>query len=79
MAPTATTVNSLLEELEEEDYNTAIKFIQYLSDTRKKQKATDSKKILAEIQDIFQNDTGWDDEESMLADMVAFRKERLGL
>lgn len=79
MAPTAVVVNRMLENLEEEDFQTAITFIQFLSDTRKKKKAADSKNILAEIQGMFQDDKGWDDEESMIADMAAFRKERMGL
>ena len=79
MAPAAIIVNRMLEDLEEEDYQTAITFIQYLSDTRRKKRAADSKNILAEIQGIFQDDKGWDDEESMIADMAAFRKERMGL
>ena len=79
MSPTAVTVNRMLENLEEEDFQTAITFIQFLADTRKKKKAADSKSILAEIQGMFQSDTGWKDEESMIADMAAFRKERMGL
>ena len=79
MSPTAVTVNRMLENLEEEDFQTAITFIQFLLDTRKKKKAADSKSILAEIQGMFQGDTGWNDEESMIADMAAFRKERMGL
>ena len=79
MSPTAVTVNRMLENLEEEDFQTAITFIQFLADTRKKKKAADSKSILAEIQGMFQGDTGWNDEESMIADMAAFRKERMGL
>ena len=46
---------------------------------REKKKVADSKSILAEIQGMFQGDTGWNDEESMIADMAAFRKERMGL
>ena len=79
MAPTAVAVNRMLENLEEEDFQMAITFIQYLSDTRKKKKAENSKSILAEIQGMFQDDKGWDSEESMIADMAAFRKERMGL
>ena len=79
MAPTVVAVNRMLENLEEEDFQMAITFIQYLSDTRKKKKAENSKNILAEIQGMFQDDKGWDSEESMIADMAAFRKERMGL
>ena len=79
MVPTAVVVNRMLENLEEEDFQTAITFIQFLSDTRKKKKTANSKSILAEIQGMFQDDKGWDDEESMIADMAAFRKECMGL
>lgn len=79
MAPTAITVNEMLKNLEEEDYRMVITFIQYLSETRKKKRAESSKDILAEIQGIFQDDKGWENEESMIADMAAFRKERIGL
>lgn len=79
MAPTAVTVSNMLKNLEEEDYNTAISFIQYLYDSRKKKRASESKKILSEIQDMFSEDKGWDSEESMLKDMAVFRKERMGI
>ena len=79
MAPTAITVNEILKNLEEEDYRMVITFIQYLSETRKKKRAENSKDILAEIQGMFQDDKGWESEESMLADMAAFRKERIAL
>ena len=76
MAPTAIMINNILNTLDEEDYNTAISFIQYLSESRKKKKAESSKQTLAEIQKIFSEDKGWDSEENMLEDMAAFRKER---
>lgn len=79
MPPKAIAINNMLENLEEEDYKAAITFIQYLSETRKKKKAEASKNILSEIQSIFQNDKGWENEESMIEDMAAFRKERMGL
>ena len=49
MAPTVMKLTNMLNSLEEEDYNIAISFIQYLSETRKKKKADESKKILKEI------------------------------
>ena len=73
---TATFLNTILEDLEE-DYNTAIQFIQFLADIRKKKKAINSKKILAEIQDIFQDNKGWESEKAMIKDMATFRKERM--
>lgn len=77
MAPTAIMINNMLNTLDEEDYNTAISFIQYLSDSRKKQKAEQSKKILSEIQDMFSDDKGWESEEYMIKEMADFRRERM--
>jgi hypothetical protein len=77
MATTAMKLNSLLDNLEEEDYNTAISFIQYLSESRKKKNAEKSKTLLSEIQEIFTDDKGWNTEESMLEDMASFRRERM--
>lgn len=79
MTSMAVTINDMLNDLEEDDYKAAITFIQYLSDSRKKKKAAEDKKILAQIQDIFENDKGWKDEESMIADMAEFRRERMEL
>lgn len=76
MSPTAMKLTNMLNNLEE-DYNSAISFIQYLSETRKKKKADESKNILKEIQGIFSDEPGWDSEESMIADMAAFRRERM--
>ena len=72
-------INDLLEGLDEEDYRIAITFLQYLSDMKKKKRAEESKEILSQIQGMFSNDKGWESEESMLAEMAAFRKERMGL
>ena len=77
MAPTAIMINNMLNTLDEEDYNTAISFIQYLSDSRKKQKAEQSKKILSEIQDMFSDDKGWEAEDYMIKEMADFRRERM--
>jgi hypothetical protein len=77
MATVAMKINNLLNNLEEEDYNTAISFIQYLSESRKKKNAEKSKAILSEIQGNFTDDKGWDTEEKMLEDMASFRRERM--
>jgi hypothetical protein len=77
MAPTAVKLNNLLNNLEEEDFNTAISFIQYLSESRKKKNAEKSRALLAEIQENFTDDKGWDTEEQMLKDMASFRRERM--
>lgn len=77
MAPTATLINDLLSAREEEDYNAAIRYIQFLAVTRKQTNAAKSKAALAEIQDMFADDKDWDSEEDMLADMAEFRRSRL--
>ena len=79
MAPMAIKINDMLNNLEEEEYKTAITFIEYLSETRKQKRTNEDKKILSEIQDIFADDKGWDSEEDMLKDMALFRRERMGL
>lgn len=77
MALAAMKLTDMLNSLEEEDYNSAISFIQYLSETRKKKKAEESKNILREIQGILSDEPGWDNEEDMIADMAVFRRERM--
>ena len=77
MATTTIMINNMLDTLDEEDYNTAISFIQFLSDSRKKKKAEQSQRILSEIQEMFSDDKGWSSENAMLNDMANFRKERM--
>lgn len=79
MSSNAILVNDLLENLDEEDYKVALTFLQYLSDSRKKKRAQESKELLTQVQEIFKDDKGWDSEESMIADMAVFRRERMGL
>lgn len=78
MAPKAV-VNELLVTLDEQDYDTVVDFIQFLSTKRRVEKANQSNKTLKEIQAMFADDKGWDSEESMIVDMAAFRRERMGL
>lgn len=79
MAPTAAMVNDLLSTLDTEDFNSVINYIRFLSDSRKKDRAKKSIDALTEIQSMFAEDKGWESEESMLADMAAFRRERMRL
>ena len=72
-------INNMLNNLEEDDYKAIISFIEYLSDSRKKKKANDSKDVMSQIQNMFEKDKGWDSEYSMIEDMAAFRKERMNL
>ena len=79
MAPTSAVISDMLNHLEEEDYRTAISFIEYLASSRKKKRVEESKNTLAEIQKMFVEDKGWDSEESMIEDMAAFRRQRMNL
>ena len=79
MAPLVVTVNELLNTLDEDDYKAAISFIEYLSISKKKKRAEKSRDMLSEIQNIFEDDKGWDSEQDMLDEMAAFRKERMGI
>lgn len=79
MPPKAIVINEFLDTLEEQDYDTVIDFIQFLSNKRKTENLNQSSKILSEIQSMFSEDNGWDSEESMIRDMAAFRRERMGL
>lgn len=79
MSPKAVTVDNLLSTLNDDDYNVAIKFIEFLSNSRKKERAQKSVAALKEIQGMFSDDKGWDSEESMIEDMADFRRERMGL
>ena len=75
----AAVVSDMLNNLEEEDYRTAISFIEYLVSSRKKKRSEESKNTLAEIQKMFVEDKGWDSEESMIAEIAAFRRQRMNL
>ncbi len=79
MAPNVVLINELLATLNDQDYNTVIEFIQFLSNKRKSENANKNSETLKNIQAMFADDKGWDSEESMIADMAAFRRERMGL
>lgn len=70
-------VNDMLKNLEDDDYKTVISFIEYLTDSRKKKRVEGDKHVLTEIQMMFKDDKGWDNEGDMLADMAEFRRERM--
>lgn len=59
MQSTATKLNNLLKNLEEEDYNKAISYIEFLADRRKKQ-ISDRKfaKDITDVEDIVTSLTG---------------------
>lgn len=73
MASAVRMVNDLLNTLEEEDYQMAISYIRFLSDSREKTKAKKAAEVMDQIQSVLGDDKGWESEEDMLADMAAFR------
>lgn len=72
-------VDNMLNDLDDEDYQMVIRFIEFLSTNKKKKQLEKNEALLNQIQDMFKDDKGWDSEESMLKELAAFRKERLGL
>ncbi len=76
MTAMAATINSMLDTLEDEDYNAAISYIEFLSEKRKKENSKVSKDAMKEIQGMFKEDKGWNSEEDMLKDMAEFRRKR---
>ena len=79
MTATTAVINEMLDTLEADDYTAAIRYIEFLSVSRKREKSRESKKILEEIQQMFSDDKGWNSEDEMLAEMAEFRKERMKL
>lgn len=79
MALTAMAVQDMLNTLGEEDYKMAVSYIQFLSDSRKKERAKKAAEVMDQIQSIIGDDKGWDSEEEMLQDMANFRRERMNL
>ena len=79
MVSAAMVVRDMLNTLEEEDCKMAISYIQFLSDSRKKERAKKASDLMDEFQSVIGEDKGWDSDEAMLEDMGRFRKERMGL
>ena len=79
MTATALAINKMLDTLDADDYNAAIRYIEFLSVSRKREKSRESRKLMEEIQQMFSDDKGWNSEDEMLAEMAEFRKERMKL
>ena len=79
MTAMAVAVNEMLDTLDVDDYNAALRYIEFLSVSRKREKSKASKNALSEIQQMFQDDQRWDSEDEMLAEMAEFRRERMKL
>ncbi|UTC74904.1 hypothetical protein E4O03_12030 [Treponema sp. OMZ 792] len=73
MTVAASELTQMMKMLTEEDCSAAIKYIEFLISSRKK----NTKATIRQIQEIFTDDKGWASEEEMLLDMAAFRRSRL--
>jgi len=62
----------IIETLSEEDVRSALDYVRFLSQSRKKA----AKVTLKQIQGLFSEDKGWKSEQEMLADMAHFRRAR---
>lgn len=77
MSSAVMTVKDMLNTLDEEDYKMAISYIQFLSDSRKKEKVKKAEEAMDKFQSLIGEDRGWSSEEEMLADMAKFRREQM--
>lgn len=66
----------MLKNLDEADYESAVNYIIFLSDSKKRRKADKSIEALKEINALFADDKGWDSEDEMIKDMAEFRRSR---
>ncbi len=66
----------MLKNLDSADYESAVNYIIFLTDSKKKRKAEKSIEALQEMNALFADDKGWNSEEEMIRDMAEFRKSR---
>ena len=67
-------ISSLLAGLNEEDYSHALSYIRFLYDKRKT--ANTIKQAFKDIQELIEDNKGWDSEEEMIKDTAEFRRSR---
>ena len=70
MVSAAMVVRDMLNTLEEEDCKMAISYIQFLSDSRKKERVKKASDLMDKFQTVIGEDKGWDSEEAMLEDKI---------
>ena len=70
------TINLLLNDLAEEDYQPLINYVKMLAENRKRQRKLESIAAMNEFQSVIGNEKGWANEEEMLKDMADFRRSR---
>ncbi|MCR5220727.1 MAG: hypothetical protein K6E31_07025 [bacterium] len=72
-------VNELYVQLSDESKSDAIDYMEYLIERDRKRRAEKLVKACEEIDKILDGDTGWANEEEMVADMANFRKNKMKL
>ncbi len=70
------TINLLLNDLAEEDYQPLINYVKMLAENRKRQRKLESIAAMNEFQSVIGSEKGWANEEEMLKDMADFRRSR---
>lgn len=70
MVSAAMVVRDMLNTLEEEDCKMAISYIQFLSDSRKKERVKKASDLMDKFQTVIGEDKGWDSEEAMLEEQI---------
>lgn len=70
-------INTLLENLDTEDYPIVIDYIKLVAQNRKKQRSLETIAAMNEFQSLIGENKGWNSEEEMIEDMANFRKSRM--
>lgn len=70
-------INTLLKDLDTDDYPIVIDYIKLLAQNRKKQRSLETIAAMNEFQSVIGSDKGWNSEEEMIKDMANFRKSRM--
>lgn len=78
MEATVQTVQNMLNALDADDLRTAIRFIQFLQETKKEKNAARNLAVFHQLQNVFDDDKGgYTSEEDLIRDLAQFRRERI--
>lgn len=78
MEATVQTVQNMLNALDADDLRTAIRFIQFLRETKKEKTAARNLAVFHQLQKVFDDDKGgYTSEEELIRDLAQFRRERI--
>ncbi|MBO4349766.1 MAG: hypothetical protein J6A01_02315 [Proteobacteria bacterium] len=78
MDATVQTVQNMLNALDADDFRTAMRFIQFLQETKKEKTAARNLAVFHQLQNMFEDDKGgYTSEEDIIRDLAQFRRERI--